>query len=352
MFVRARSGLLLLVVTLSTVVLSACATGGTQAPENTPVFGMAAPELLDEPAATQLDQLKGMKALGVTSVRVDANWYGIQHTGPTSYDWKTLDQVVGSVHEAGLSAALIIDGCPPWAAVRGTHGGEFAQPAVSAQFGAWAGAVAARYGPKGVKVFEIWNEPNLSRFWAPEPDPAAYTADLIAAYSAIKAVDPSATVISGGLAPAADTKSSYDPVTFVQEMYAHGAKGSFDGIADHPYTYPDEPDTAAFGSSWSEMSQTDPSLRSLMVANGDSDKKIWITEFGAPTTGGHPVSQAEQSTELVQAISQARQLSWIGALYFYTWSDQNAADDGFGMLDKDNASKAAVAAVTSALASK
>jgi hypothetical protein len=89
-----------------------------------------------------------------------------------------------------------------------------------------------------------------------------------------------------------------------------------------------------------------------MVANGDSDKKIWITEFGAPTTGGHPVSQDEQSTELVQAISQARQLNWIGALYFYTWSDEFAADDGFGMLDKDNAPKAAVGAVTAALAPK
>ena len=33
------------------------------------------------------------------------------------------------------------------------------------------------------------------------------------------------------------------------------------------------------------MYQTSPSIRSIMVANGDSAKKIWITEFGAPTSG-------------------------------------------------------------------
>ncbi len=32
-----------------------------------------------------------------------------------------------------------------------------------------------RYAPKGVKVWGVWNEPNLTNFWSPKPDPAAYT---------------------------------------------------------------------------------------------------------------------------------------------------------------------------------
>jgi hypothetical protein len=265
-----------------------------------------------------------------------------------------LDQVVASIQQVGLSADFIIDGCPPWAAVSGAQGVEFAQPASSATFAKWAGAVAARYGTKGVKYFEIGNEPNLSGSWEPKPDPAAYTADLIAAYAAIKAVDPSAIVISGGLAPAANTSTSYDPRTFLEDMYTDGAKGSFDGVGDHPYSFPAEPDDDESWSAWSQMSETTPSLRSIMIENGDSAKKIWITEYGAPTTGSNSVSETEQSTELVQAISQVKQFSWIGSFYIYTWSDLTtlpAVDNGFGLLAEGNVQKPAYAAVATALAS-
>jgi len=179
--------------------------------------------------------------------------------------------------------------------------------------------VAKRYDGKGAKYFEIWNEPNNPSFWAPRPDPAAYTADLKAAYAAIKNVDPSAIVLSGGLAPEPNSSTSYAPLTFLADMYADGAKGSFDGVGFHPYSYPIDPDTFNPGSAWSQMSQTSPSIRSIMAANGDSAKKIWITEFGAPTSGTTDnVSDAEQSEELVQAISQVEQLSWVGSFYMYT----------------------------------
>ena len=150
-----------------------------------------------------------MKATGITSIRVDADWYGGQPDGPDSYDWTALDQVVASIQEVGLSADLIIDGCPPWAAVSGAQGNQFAQPASPAAFANWAAAVAKRYDGKGAKYFEIWNEPNNPSFWAPRPDPAAYTADLKAAYAAIKNVDPSAIVLSGGLAPEPNSSTSY-----------------------------------------------------------------------------------------------------------------------------------------------
>jgi beta-xylosidase len=304
--------------------------------------------------STQGGELKAMKAMGVTSVRVEANWYGMQPNGPGDDDWTPLDQLVASIHAAGLTADLVIDGCPPWAAVASAQGDNFAQPASPAQFATFAKSVAARYGPKGVSFFEIWNEPNIPQFWGPKPDPAAYTADLVAAYAAIKAVDPSAVVVSGGLSPATDTSTSYDPRTFLADMYADGAKGSFDGVGDHPYTYPQSPDDDNAGSAWSQMSQTSPSLRSIMTANGDSAKKIWITEYGAPTSGSSSVGETAQSTDLVQAISQVKQLAWVGSFYIYTWSDLStlaATDNGFGLLTEDNTQKPAYAAVASALPS-
>ena len=133
--------------------------------------------------------------------------------------------------------------------------------------------------------FEIWNEPNISEFWSPAPDPAAYTADLKAAYTAIKAVTPSAMVITAGLAPAADSSNTMDTVTFVQDMYADGAQGYFDGIGDHPYTYPFAPDNALLGSAWSEMDADQPVAAQPHDRARRLAKKIWITEYGAPTSG-------------------------------------------------------------------
>ena len=62
------------------------------------VFGVADPTLLNESASAQVAQLKAMKAMGITSVRVDANWYWWQPNGPDSFDWGTLDQAMASIH--------------------------------------------------------------------------------------------------------------------------------------------------------------------------------------------------------------------------------------------------------------
>jgi polysaccharide biosynthesis protein PslG len=331
---------------------SSAVTGGGGGPQvqsgstGATVYGFSAPELLGWSTSEQVQQLEAMKAAGATTVRLDASWYNTQQGGQDSFNWTPLDDVMSSIQEAGLTADLIIDGTPPWAAVSSAKGSMFAQPASSAEFGDWAAAVAKRYGGKGAKYFEIWNEPNNPAFWLPAPNPAAYTADLKAAYAAIKAVDPSAVVLTGGLAPEANSSNSYDIVTFFADMYADGAQGSFDGVGDHPYTYPFTPASQTLGSAWSEMSQTSPSLRSLMAANGDSAKKIWITEYGAPTGSGG-VTEAQQSDELTQAIDFAKQTSWIGSFYIYSWED--GGSDTFGVLDDTGAQKPAYAAAAAAM---
>jgi hypothetical protein len=334
----------------SSTVAGKSASGGHSAAIASPtgvVFGIAAPALLGWSKAEQVQQLEAMKATGITSVRVDASWYNTQLNGADSYNWTPLDDAVSSIQQVGLSVDLIIDGCPPWAAASGASG-QFAQPASPTAFGNWAAAVAQRYSGKGAKYFEIWNEPNNPAFWSPAPNPAAYTADLKAAYAAIKAVDPSAVVLTGGLAPQANTSNSYDIVTFFQDMYADGAQGSFDGVGDHPYTYPYAPDSVTLGSAWTEMAQTSTSLRSLMVAHGDSAKKIWITEFGAPTGSGG-VSEAQQSDEISQAIAFAKQTSWIASFYVYSWED--GSTDTFGLLGPDGTPKPAYGSMVAALTS-
>jgi len=310
-----------------------------------PIVGIADNNLLGASAREQATQFAAMKSVGITSVRVDANWRLVQPAGPSLFNWSALDQEVKAIRATGMSVDLIIDGSPSWAAVPAARNDMFAQPESAAQYAAWAATVASRYREMGVNYFEIWNEPNISLFWLPRPDPAAYTADLVAAYAAIKKADPAAIVISGGLAPASDNGINYNAVTFVADMYEDGARGSFDYLGVHPYSWPllpasDDPDSA-----WSQMYRTTPSIRSIMVANGDGAKKIWITEFGAPSRLGF----AAQSEAITQALAAADNMSWIGAIYIYTWRDTN---NSFGLQTSDGSPKPAYYVLLAALRDK
>src|ERR1035438_251313 len=299
--------------------------------------GIAEPDLITKSARVQASELKSMKALGITSIRLDADWSGVQYGGPNSFSWAPLDRVVRSVRAAGMSVDLIIDGCPAWAAAAGTSGDVSPTPARAAAFARFAGEVAARYAPTGVRMFEIWNEPNNAGFWSPQPNPAAYTADLKAAYASIKRADRSAFVLSGGLAPEVNDGANINAITFLQDMYAHGAKGSFNAVGYHPYSYPALPDSYQSWSGWSQMGQTRPSIRSVMTSHGDSRKQVWITEVGAPSGGPDRVGQAAQGTDLSQAIANTRKTSWIGGLYVYSWQDEGTSpvtDENWFGLDR------------------
>jgi polysaccharide biosynthesis protein PslG len=319
---------------------------------NSKIFGISA-NLINESPRAQASELAAMRAIGINSVRADANWSWVQPSGPTTFDWTKLDQEVHSIRAAGMSIDLIIDGCPRWAALASAAADPSPQPASSRQYAAWAADVAARYSPEGVNYFEIWNEPNNIGFWQPKPNPAAYTADLVAAYAAIKAVDPSAFVISGGLAPEVTNGVNYSPIAFLEAMYAHGARGNFDALGLHPYTFPADPDSYESWSAWSQMTQTSPSIRSIMTKNGDGGKPIWITEFGAPSNGPYGIGATAQSVELSQALAYVKKVDWIGAMYIYTWQDSVAyppIDKGFGLLTESGSLKPAYDAVSSALA--
>src|SRR6185437_3752611 len=117
----------------STAVARPAAGAPAAAISGATVYGFSAPELMLN-QSTQGAELQAMKAMGVNSVRLEANWYGMQPNGPSDNDWASLDQLIASVQAAGLTADLVIDGTPPWAAVSGAQGDDFAQPASPAQF--------------------------------------------------------------------------------------------------------------------------------------------------------------------------------------------------------------------------
>lgn len=287
-------------------------------------------------------------AIGARMLRTDLNWHIVQDAGPFVYDWSQMDRVVRLAREAGLEVLPVVGSVPHWARKEPGERSAIANPANYARF---LERAVERYAPMGIRQWEIWNEPNLDGPW-PRPDAVAYAALLKAAYPAIKKIDPEATVISGGLASVVDTGPLFGPVQhisavdFVETLYAEGAGDSFDALGFHPYTYPLLPGDPAGWSGWNLM--TGP-VRAVMVANGDAEKRIWITEYGAPSNGGKgAVSEQAQADMLVEARGLAAGLSYAGPLFWYSYrdlgTDPEEKEDWFGLRRADGTPKPAYAA--------
>jgi hypothetical protein len=298
-------------------------------------------------------ELGEMSLAGATFVRTDFAMASVQPNSSNSYDWKELDAKVAAATAHGLRVLGILDYSPQWNAHTGCVAGSPNQcaPADIAAFASYA-AAAARHFPN-VKHWEIWNEPNLVKFWGPAPNVADYVKMLNSAFAAIKAVAPDDVVLAGALSRADDRPGvEISPTTFAASMYAE--KADFDILSLHPYTYPFSPDTANTGNGWLEVA----AIRDLMIANGDADKKIWISEVGAPTCGpgkSSPVdaqpfadrdymSEAAQQTILSRILEDSKSASFIGALLVYEIRDDNSDDpttreNCFGIFRSDNSPK-------------
>ena len=358
-----------------------------------PVIGSPAkPVGYDAQVTSQADPSSYVELIekgGATSLRDDVSWAYIEPTRGT-FDWADTDEIVTEAAEHHLHPLLIVDTSPLWASGGSTANADWfwLPPRSAATYGAFAAAVAARYGPGGVfwkdhptlpeylpAGLELWNEENLSLSWGGEvPDPKVYTAMVKAAYPLIKKADPTMTVVLGGLSPAGGydeavcgtpgtghDAAQWNPVNYLQALYADGIHGSFDAVGWHAYNFKTGETAAqmlayAPCSAWSQMSATPVSARSLMTAHGDAAKKIWITEAGAPTcTVGltyNPCVTVAQQAALATAEAKWRTLSWAGGYYWYDIRDKTTdpqqAASHFGAVYANNSPKPAYQALLKA----
>jgi hypothetical protein len=321
----------------------------------------AGSSVLSESDADRQRELDAIAASGVQWFAVDIDWNSTQPTR-SRFTWDTIDRVVREAHARGLSILGTIAYAPAWA--RGPDcpsGTTHCLPADPEDFAAFAQAAAQRYGTGStvaglrgtVSAWQIWNEPNHYPFVQPVVDVAAYTAMLKASYLRIKSVDPAATVLAGGTAPAPDDPSGRDlsPMSFLMGIYANGGRGFFDAFAHHPYSFPCDPLTAK---PWNAYYQT-LMLHVVMSANGDGAKRIWGTEAGAPTgsdlgtcSAGSTGVSVTETTQAVYLVEEAWNWtvtwdSFTGPLIFFQIRDSGTDpmnwDDHLGLLGRDFSTK-------------
>jgi hypothetical protein len=266
-----------------------------------------------------------------TIVQVFA-WREIEPTRD-QFHWEATDQVVAAAEYYGLDLVVRLDQHPAW--VSDVEPPLNAPPDHLADYRHFVERVAWRYRGR-VRAYVIWNEPNLASEWGGRPpDPAAYTQLLRAGYEAVKAGDPAALVVTGGLAPTnGDGDRALDERAFLRGMYRAGAAPYFDVLGAHPYGFglsPDAPATTNDGLVFGRLAD----LRAIMLENGDAHKPVWVTEMGwtvdpPPDPRDIGVSPAQQATYLTGALDRVRrEWPWVELVTVWNLS-QPAPGDPFG----------------------
>ncbi len=261
--------------------------------------------------------------------------------------WGEMDNIVNTAQQYGARVIFSVVTSPSWARPgKGYHG----PPDNFDDYANFVGAVAARYRGR-VQAYEIWNEQNYYAEWnGPGQMNAASYVDLLRrAYGAIKAADPNAIVISGGLTPGGNVGDLViDDVTFMEQMYQAGLKNYSDVIGVHanvagnnpPDDVPDTADTNTRRWHWSFFWKRFTQHYEVMSRYGDSGKQIWFTEFGwasienvapSPQPGyeyAAQISEAAHAQYLRRAFELAQtQYPYIGVMTVWNLNYNGGPND-------------------------
>ena len=272
------------------------------------------------------------------------------------YDWVELDAFVEAAEFNQLQALVTIVDAPSWSR-SGTGPG---RPDDLQTFRRFMEVVADRYRGR-IAAYEIWNEPNLARFWGRAIVPHEYAQLLKAAYEGVKEFDPNALVLFAGLAQngASDPSLGVDDIDFLRAVYRYdggAVKKWFDVMGNHSYGYRSPPhaeydswfgdDFGPFLSHPSFFFRRFTQIRAVMEEFEDGAKPMWMTEFGWTTDNRHRdfvfgqfITAEQQARFIVDAFELVEtEYPYVHAMFifnlnFRTLDLPNTSEHGFGILD-------------------
>jgi polysaccharide biosynthesis protein PslG len=326
--------------------------------------GIVANDVYNGSTSYRNSSFAAQQALGVGIIRQTLDWASVE-IAPNNYDFSSFDNFVVAAAQHNIRVLPVLFDPPPFRSSKparhAAHGTYF--PKNVADMGVFAALVAQRYGPDGTfwrshldlpdlhfTAYQIWNEPNLAAYSPPKPSASKYVAMLRATTPAIKAVDPTAEIVTAGLPDSRLSKPNL--YKFIKQMYQAGAKGTFDTIGINPYA-------PTAGSLIKKLRK----IRSIMASFGDGAAGLWVTEIGWSDVGpGSPfrAGKSGQGKRIVQSIaalkSNAASLNLRGFFYF-AWRDGPVYKGGHdfwglhtGLLRKNGSRKPAYAAFKKAVA--
>ena len=314
-------------------------------------FGVTANGPLDAVGVDLAKEGAVMRASGVGTIRLPVQWPQLQpyanfaqipesthqyftNVGGIPTDFSTTDAQIAAAARNGIDVTALVLRAPSWAALKPSE--VFSPPREPAAYGRFLKTLIGRYGPKGnfwpanpslpkrpLRNFQIWNEPSLSRYFPVKPWAPAYAKLLRASYTAVKAADPGAKVITAGL----PNFSWRDYATLFKAGMK--ARGYFDAIAVHPFTGTASGSVKILGF-----------VRAVLDANGARSAPLWVTEISWPSGRGKAdanqgwvtteAGEAVKVDEVYRAYAKSAARLKLARAYWYNWvSSDSGTQDAF-----------------------
>jgi hypothetical protein len=289
-------------------------------------------------ACTHFSQGKGLldrnldriKQAGIASIRDEVGWGSVEREKGKLVMPEQFDTYVRTTAARGVKVLLILD----YANRFYDDGDRPRSPEAIEGFCRYAEFVVRHFG-KQVRLYEIWNEWDISIGMPPQHRTGGSAEDYVkllkAVYPRIKAADPGVTVMAGACTSGGVKKG------WLEGIVKLGALDSCDAISIHSYNYSDKfpqrgPEAC---SAW--MTGVQEMLRKYKRSG---DVPFYVTEMGWPTHVGRNGTDPELSgSYLARLYLLARTSPCFKGIWWYDFQDDGWKaeynEDNFGLVRPD-----------------
>jgi hypothetical protein len=301
----------------------------------------------------------------VRTERISIAWPSVQPRKGV-YDWVSVDSRIAPLAANGIRPLVSLYGAPAWATGSNYAGTPPVKGKAKRAFKRFVKKAVRRYKKRGVfwrahpglrkkpvKAWQIWNEPNLPKYFARKNTaplklvknaPKRYAKLVKAADQAINKADKHAKTILAGLS-GNPKKKKYLPHKFLKKfLKVRKVKKHFSAAALHPYA-----------PSIKDYKKRLKKVRKVLDKKGAKKKEIWLTEVGWGSgkldKNGLNKGRKGQARMLKKSfkLTLKKRKKWdIERLYWFDWSDYSSRNPlcGFcphaGLLDADRTRKPAM----------
>jgi hypothetical protein len=337
-----------------------CALAAPAAAKGGQLFGISKGN--QGPNATDF---RKMRASGVHGYRFVVNWRTLQ-PNPRSLPRfaRISDHLIGNLAQRGIRPAPFVFGSPRW--VGKPHQPPLSNPYEREAWRRFLTLFVNRYGPGGgywsgkyrsdhpgarptpITSIQIWNEPNLAKFFPQRRGVSKYGQLVKLSDRAISAANRSVKVVLAGLTGFADPTAW----SFLRRLYRVGQiKRHFDAAALHPYA-------ATIGQFKTELAK----IRKVMKKRGDRGTGLWLSEVGWGSerqTRNWPLNKGLQGQKQMlkksfRFVLKKRRAYRLERLFWFNWRDPRRGArvgcsfcDSAGLLRHNQRSKPAYSAFRS-----
>lgn len=273
--------------------------------------------------------IRKMRSTGVRTFRLAIDWSSVQPS-PDVHNFDGVDRLVGDLAAKGIRPVPFVYGSPSWVA-KSPNRPPLGSARKQRAWRQFLASVVKRYEPGGtywtgdyhgdhpgadpkpITAWQIWNEPNLPKYFSGNHVTRKYAKLVKISNRAITGVDRRAKVVLAGLVGYARPRGW----NFLDNLYrVNGIKHHFDVAALHPYA-------ATIDQFRTELRR----IRQVMGRHHDAHTALWLTEVGWGSAQNRyalnkgPQGQKRMLRRSFKLVLHKRRAWQIKRLFWFDWRD-------------------------------